>query len=101
VSLDIAFFYNSPAFVFSGFTFPLIGMPFFNSLYAHFIPYTHFLHAFFKLYQMGTPFRYITPELSILGLFFLVGFITSYVALKLRLSEKVTTVDHTIMEVAG
>ncbi len=101
VGLDIAFFYNSPAFVFSGFTFPLFGMPFFNSLYAHFIPYTHFLHAFFKLYQMGTPFHFILPELSILGLFFLVGFITSYVALKLRLTEIKTTADHTIMEVAG
>ena len=85
-ALDIAFFYNSPAFVFSGFTFPMFGMPFFNSTYAQFIPYTHFLHAFFKLYQMGTPLRYIFPNLEILGLFLLVGFVTSWTALKLRLS---------------
>jgi len=84
-ALDVAFFYNSPAFVFSGFTFPMFGMPFFNSTYALFIPYTHFLHAFFKLYQMGTPFRYIIPDLEILGLFLLVGFVTSWTALKLRL----------------
>jgi len=87
-ALDIAFFYNSPAFVFSGFTFPMFGMPFFNSTYAEFIPYTHFLHAFFKLYQMGTPLRYIFPEMKILGLFLLVGFITSWVALKVRLHDK-------------
>ena len=87
VALDLAFFYNSPAFVFSGFTFPLFGMPFFNSLYADFIPYTHFLRAFFKLYQMGTPFAYIFPELKILTLFWLVGVVTTYVALKLRLGE--------------
>jgi ABC-2 type transport system permease protein len=87
-ALDIAFFYNSPAFVFSGFTFPMFGMPFFNSTYAEFIPYTHFLHAFFKLYQMGTPLRYIFPEMKILGLFLLVGFVTSWVALKVRLHDK-------------
>ncbi len=101
VGLDIAFFYNSPAFVFSGFTFPLFGMPFFNSLYGQFIPYTHFLHAFFKLYQMDTPFIYILPELSILGLFFLVGFITSYAALKLRMGEIRASKDITIMEMAA
>ena len=87
VALDVSFFYNSPAFVFSGFTFPLFGMPFFNSLYAQFIPYTHFLHAFFKLYQMGTPFGYVTRELWILCLFFMVGFVTGYVALRLQIQE--------------
>jgi len=83
LSLDIAFFYNSPAFVFSGFTFPMIGMPFFDSLYAQFIPYTHFLDAFFKVYQIGTPMSYITNQLLILTLFSLVGFVTSFTALKI------------------
>jgi len=86
--------------VFSGFTFPLFGMPFFNSLYGQFIPYTHFLHAFFKLYQMGTPFHYILPDLMILALFFAVGFITSYVALKLRLREEKKVETQTVLEVA-
>ncbi len=99
-ALDVAFFYNSPAFVFSGFTFPMFGMPFFNSLYAKFIPYTHFLHAFFKLYQMGTPVRYIYPDLKILLLFFAVGFITSYVALKLRLKENHKPIHQPIPEFA-
>jgi len=85
LSLDIAFFYNSPAFVFSGFTFPLFGMPFFDTLYAQFIPYTHFLHAFFKLYQVGTPFAYIKPELLILSLFLFTGFITAWLALRIRI----------------
>ncbi len=99
-ALDVAFFYNSPAFVFSGFTFPMFGMPFFNSTYAEFIPYTHFLHAFFKLYQMGTPLHYIFPDLKILGLFFVVGFVTSWVALKLRLKDEKVVRAKTAMEVA-
>ncbi len=97
-ALDVAFFYNSPAFVFSGFTFPMFGMPFFNSTYAQFIPYTHFLHAFFKLYQMGTPLHYIYPDLKILGIFLLVGFITSWVALSLRLNTGKASHKHKIVE---
>ena len=100
VSLDIAFFYNSPAFVFSGFTFPLFGMPFFNSLYSQFIPYTHFLKAFFKLYQMGTPFHYILPELKILSIFLIVGFITSWVALKLKIREQKELTAQNVVEMA-
>ena len=85
MSLDIAFFYNSPAFVFSGFTFPLFGMPFFDTLYAQFIPYTHFLHAFFKLYQVGTPFSYIKPELFVLSIFLFTAMFTAWLALHIRI----------------
>ncbi len=99
-ALDVAFFYNSPAFVFSGFTFPMFGMPFFNSIYGQFIPYTHFLHAFFKLYQMGTPVRYIYPDLKILSLFLAVGFVTSWVALKLRVNERNKIINQPIPEFA-
>jgi ABC-2 type transport system permease protein len=88
LALDIAFFYNSPAFVFSGFTFPIFGMPFFDSLYAQFIPYTHFLYAFFKVYQIGTPFSFITSEILILLLFMVVGFITTFVALRIRIKQR-------------
>lgn len=87
LSLDIAFFYNSPAFVFSGFTFPIFGMPFFDTLYAQFIPYTHFLYAFFKVYQIGTPISFIMAEIYALLIFAIVGYLTAYVALKIRMKE--------------
>ena len=100
VALDVAFFYNSPAFVFSGFTFPGFGMPFFNHLYALFNPYTHFLHALFKLYQMGTPWHYVLPEVKILALFLAVGFVTAYVALKIQVKEMKRNVEPQLAEVA-
>ncbi|NQU33446.1 MAG: ABC transporter permease [Bacteroidetes bacterium] len=87
MSLDIAFFYNSPAFVFSGFTFPMFGMPFFDTLYAQFIPYTHFLYAFFKVYQIGTPFSFIESEVVAMLIFTIVGFVTAYVALRIRIKQ--------------
>jgi ABC-2 type transport system permease protein len=86
VALDIALFYNSPAFIFSGFTFPILGMPFLDSLWAKFIPYTHFLHAFFKLFEMGAPLTYARPEFLALSAFILTGIVTTYVTLKLKTS---------------
>jgi ABC-2 type transporter. len=84
LALDIAFFYNSPAFVFSGFTFPIFAMPIFDKLYAQFIPYTHFLYGFFKLAQMNTPARYARPEVLALFLFIAIGFVGSVIALCIR-----------------
>ena len=69
IALDVAIFYNSPAFVFSGFTFPIWAMPWFNSLYAQVIPYTHFLTGFLKIYQLNTPFKFILPEIQKLFVF--------------------------------
>jgi len=83
VALDLALFYNSPAFIFSGFTFPIMGMPFFDQVWAQFIPYTHFLHAFFKLYQMGTPLALVQHELWMLTAFIAVGLVTTLVAMRL------------------
>jgi len=91
LSLDAAFLYNSPAFVFSGFTFPVFAMPFFNSTIAQFIPYTTFLHAFFKIYQLGAPFSFIIPDFYKLTIFLAVGFITSYVALRIRMKNMIST----------
>ncbi len=87
LSLDVAFLYNSPAFVFSGFTFPIFAMPFVSSTIAQFIPYTHFLHAFFKLYQFGAPLEVTGPDFYKLTLFLVVGFVTSYVALIIKLKK--------------
>jgi len=98
LSLDVAFLYNSPAFVFSGFTFPIFAMPVFSSTVAQFIPYTHFLHAFFKLYQLGAPFSYTFPDLFKLTLFLAVGFITSYIALHIRMRNTMVPTQKTSLQ---
>jgi ABC-2 type transport system permease protein len=77
IAMDLSFFYNSPAFVFSGFTFPIFGMPAVNALYAHVIPYTYFLTAFMKLYEMNTPLHYAFPEFISMGIFILTGILMS------------------------
>jgi len=74
IAMDMSFVYNSPAFVFSGFTFPILAMPSFESWYAKLIPYTHFLKAFIKGFEMNTPFHYLYPQIINLLLFFLFGY---------------------------
>lgn len=76
-AMDVAFVYNSPAFVFSGFTFPIFAMPAFDQFYAQLIPYTHFLYAFFKLYQMNLPLHYISDNILKLSVFLVVGLVVT------------------------
>ncbi|WP_158976490.1 ABC transporter permease [Cellulophaga sp. L1A9] len=75
IALDLAIIYNSPAFIFSGFTFPIWAMPWFNSMYAQIMPFTHFLTGFLKIFQLNTPFHFIWPEIWKLLVFLLVGFV--------------------------
>ena len=96
MAMDIAFFYNSPAFVFSGFTFPIFAMPAFSQYYAQVIPYTHFLDGFFKVYQMNVPFEYVVPEITRLLIFVLIGAVASIIGVFLKMkknqvSKRVTT----------
>ena len=77
IAMDISFVYNSPAFVFSGFTFPIMAMPAFDAWYAHLIPYTHFLEAFLKGMEMNTSFSFLAQPTINLLLFFLVSYIVT------------------------
>jgi len=67
--VDVALFFTSPAFVFSGFTFPRWAMPWYDQFYADIMPYTHFLDGFIKLYFMELPLRYAAPEMIRLLIF--------------------------------
>jgi len=88
IAMDFAFVYNSPAFVFSGFTFPALGMPAFDQLYAQIIPYTYFLKGYFKYFQMESPFSYIIPEIVILLCFSLGAYIVLATTLLLRIKKR-------------
>lgn len=74
VACDIGLFYTSPAFVFSGFTFPRWGMPWYDQYYAMIMPFTPFLDGFFKVYYMQLPLYYARQEILHLLLFILLTF---------------------------
>ncbi|NIG56082.1 ABC transporter permease [Chitinophaga sp. Cy-1792] len=74
VACDLGLFYTSPAFVFSGFTFPRWAMPWYDQFYAYLMPFTPFLDSFFKVYFMELPLKYCYTEISHLMIFIVVTY---------------------------
>ena len=64
-----AIVFNMPAFIFSGFTFPLWAMPQPLAVLANILPFTHYTSAFFKIGMIGMPLVYCIHEILILFLF--------------------------------
>lgn len=75
---DFALFYTSPAFVFSGFTFPIWAMPVYDQFYAKLLPYTPFLDGFLKSYFMGLKVTYYMPAILSLLAFIGIAFPLAY-----------------------
>lgn len=84
LATEAAVFINTPAFMFSGYTFPLWGMPGLHQGFAQIMPFTHFLTAFIKLYQMGAPLHNLRREMVILSLFIVVPAAVSWALLHYR-----------------
>jgi ABC-2 type transport system permease protein len=82
LATEIALFFNIPAFLFSGFIFPLWAMPAFHRTFAQVLPYTHFIQGFLKLYQMGAPITDVLTELGSLTVFILVSITVTLFSLR-------------------
>lgn len=85
--VDIALFFTSPAFVFSGYTFPRWAMPWYDQFYAEIMPYTHFLDGFIKIFYMELPLKYAEPEIMKLLLFLGVTYPIAMIALQFKIKH--------------
>ena len=79
---EIVLFYNTPAFIFSGLTFPLWAMPKAIAFATQFILFTPFLSGFLKIYQMGTPLLYILTDIFKLLIFLVLSLIVLSLSLR-------------------
>jgi len=91
IATDIAAFFNSPAFLFSGYTFPLWAMPGLHSFYAQLLPFTHFLSGFLKIYQYNAPAVSLLPEIGTLSIFVFASLVAAAVLLKYRIKPMAET----------
>jgi ABC-2 type transport system permease protein len=82
---ELILFVNTPAFIFSGLTFPLWSMPKVIAAFAQIIPYTHFLSGFMKLYLWSAPPRYAIPDTKWLLCFLVIFIIVITFGLKRRI----------------
>ncbi|RFS19466.1 ABC transporter permease [Chitinophaga silvatica] len=75
----------SPAFIISGFTWPLNAMPVFVQFLANIIPLTPFLQAFKILLIQKGSVELITPYIRHLGILLVVYALLGWIALKIKL----------------
>ena len=87
LSTEAALFLTTPAFIFSGLSFPLRIMPVIHSTYAQLMPYTYFIEGFVKIYQMGAPVEYLTPQIIKLSIFLIISITITVPALKYNLKK--------------
>ena len=81
---EVVIFVSTPAFVLSGYTFPIWAMPGIMGGIAHALPYTHFLYGFIKIYQMGAPASYLLTDVAKLVLYLIGALLLSAIALYMR-----------------
>lgn len=77
----------TPAFVFSGFTYPLWAAPQIHQIISDIFPFTHFLKGFIKLYQMNTHVKYVMPEYFAFFVFSVVSVAIIFFTLKKRIKN--------------
>lgn len=87
LATEVALFVLTPAFIYSGLTFPLWAMPGIHQFIAKLIPFTYFLSGFIKLYEMNLNIIYLKNELMVLMIFFAFSFSIAILSIKIRLKQ--------------
>ncbi len=75
---------GAPAFLMSGYTWPLEQMPALMRTVSHFIPLTSYLEGFRKIFQQNMRIEFILPFAKTLVLLMLIYFIITYICLFFR-----------------
>ena len=75
---------GSPAFLLSGYTWPLEQMPTLMRTISHFIPLTAYLEGFRKIFQQNMKVEYILPFSNILIFLIVLYFVLTYTSLFIR-----------------
>ncbi len=84
---NVAIILNTPAFILSGLTFPIWGMPEFYQKLSLVVPFTHFFNGFLKIYQMGGAINDIKIELVYLMLFTIIPLLGTFIGLRLKIKK--------------
>ncbi len=82
---------STPAFILSGFTWPVMAMPGWIQKISDWIPLTPFLNASKKIAFYGGQWQHITPEIKQLFLIGLIAFIGIIISLKVKISLQMRT----------
>jgi len=95
MSTEAVIFLNTPAFIFSGYTFPTWAMTPLHEGLAVIFPFTHYMNAFFRINQFGAPLQYALPDLIKMGILLVISVIVTAAALHI---QKKKMIQETIAE---
>jgi len=93
-AIEVILFINTPAFIFSGFTFPIWGMPKVHSIYAQIIPFTHFLEAYLRVGIMSAPINAILNQILILAGFAVLSLLAIFIKVRLNSGEIISAEEN-------
>jgi len=79
---------STPAFILSGFTWPVMAMPHWIQSISNWIPLTPFLNASKKIAFYGGQMHHIAPEIKQLFIIGLLSFILIVISLKIKISRQ-------------
>lgn len=90
---ELALFIVTPAFIFSGLTYPLWSMPAGFRFIADLIPYTYFLSGYIKIAQMNAPLKYLVPDLISLIIFLIIALTATVIGLRSNISKSLLQIE--------
>lgn len=93
LATEAAIFISTPAFIFTGLTFPLEAMPWLHQVYARLLPSTYFFTGYLKIANMATGLSNLWPNLIALLVFLAIGFGGSLLLLKWRIGKFLPTME--------
>lgn len=70
---EASVFISTPAFIFSGYTFPVEAMPLLHQVISAISPFTWFMRAYLSLPVMRLPLGHAALPIAVLALFYLAG----------------------------
>ena len=82
---------GAPAFLMSGYTWPLDQMPALMRTISHFVPLSSYLEGFRKIFQQNMQIEFILPFAETLIILIILYFIITYICLKLRTAKFLIT----------
>lgn len=85
---ELLVFINTPAFIFSGFTFPIESMPAGHQLIASLMPFTYLLKLFIKMFNMNLPLTFCLKEFFVTIGTSLLFLALTFIKIRMKSSEE-------------
>lgn len=93
LATEVVVFFNTPAFIFSGFTFPLWAMPNIHASIAYTMPFTYFINSSIKIMYMNCSLSYIKNEILIFSALIMISLVITFLSISYKIKNSNKDLD--------